>query len=131
MLSIKPVVIMGATGTGKTELSIDISKVIGGEVVNADKMQIYAGLDIATNKIQPSDQGDIPHHLFGVISSIAHDLSVPSFRSMATSTAKSITRLGRVPVLVCGSTLFMHGFLINHLDPSLGTLFLYQGISQI
>jgi adenylate isopentenyltransferase (cytokinin synthase) len=56
MLSIKPVVIMGATGTGKTELSIDISKVIGGEVVNADKMQIYAGLDIATNKIQPSDQ---------------------------------------------------------------------------
>lgn len=57
---------MGATGTGKTKLSIDISKVIGGEVINADKMQIYAGLDIATNKIRPNDQGGIPHHLIGL-----------------------------------------------------------------
>jgi len=122
---------MGATGIGKTKLSIDISKAIVGEVMNANKMQIYADLDIATNKIRPSDQGGIPHHLFGVISSIADDLSVPSFRSMATSTAKSITRRGRVLVLVCGSNLFMRGFLVDCLDPSLGTLFLYQGISQI
>ena len=53
MLSIKPVLIMGATGMGKTKLSIDISKAIGGEVMNANKMQIYACLDIATNKIHP------------------------------------------------------------------------------
>jgi len=39
----------------------------GGEVINADKIQIYAGLDIATNKIRPNDQGGIPHHLIGVI----------------------------------------------------------------
>ena len=91
---------MGATGTGKTKLSIDISKVIGGEVINADKMQIYAGLDITTNKIRPNDQGGIPHHLIGVISSIADDVSVPSFRSIATTTAESIARRGRVPVLV-------------------------------
>ena len=70
---------MGATGTGKTKLSIDISKVIGGEVINADKMQMYAGLDISSNKIWPNDQGGIPHHLIGVISSIADDVYVPSF----------------------------------------------------
>ena len=70
---------MGATGTGKMKLSIDISKVIDGEVINADKMQIYAGLDITTNKIRSNDQGGIPHHLIGVISSIADDVSVPSF----------------------------------------------------
>jgi len=90
-MSIKPVVIMGATGTGKTKLSIDISKAIGGEVMNADKMQIYAGLDIATNKIRPSDQGGITHHLFGVSPLIAADLSVPSFRSISTTTVRSLT----------------------------------------
>ena len=123
MLSIKPVLIKGATGSGKTKLSIDISKAIGGEVMNANKMQIYACLDIATNKIRPSDQGGIPHHLFEVLSSIADDLSVPSFRSMATSTVESIARRGRVPVLVGGSNSFMHGFLVNQLDPSLGNPF--------
>jgi adenylate isopentenyltransferase (cytokinin synthase) len=54
MLSIKPMVIMGATGMGKTKLSIDISKVFGGEVINADEMQMYTSLDIATNKIWPN-----------------------------------------------------------------------------
>lgn len=114
---------MGATGTGKTKLSIDISKVIGGEVINADKMQIYAGLDITTNKIRSNDQGGIPHHLIGVISSIADDVSVPSFRSIATTTAESIARRGRVPVLVGGSNSLMHGFLADHLDPSLANPF--------
>ena len=65
---------MGATGTGKTKLSIDISKAIGGELMNADKMQIHACLDIATNKIHPSDQGDIPHRLFEVLSYLPFDL---------------------------------------------------------
>lgn len=51
MLGNKLVVIIGATGTGKTRLSIEIAKAIGGEVVNADKMQIYDGLDITTNKV--------------------------------------------------------------------------------
>ena len=82
---------MGATGTGKTKLSIDISKAIGGEVMNANKMQIYACLDIATNKIRPSDQGGIPHHLFGVSPLIAVDLFVPSFRSISTTTVRSLT----------------------------------------
>jgi adenylate isopentenyltransferase (cytokinin synthase) len=123
MLSIKPVVIMGATGMGKTKLSIDISKAIGGEVINADKMQMYAGLDIATNKIRPNDQGGIPHHLIGVISSITDDLSIPSFRSITTTTVESIARRGRVPVLAGGSNSLMHGFLVDHLDPSLANPF--------
>jgi hypothetical protein len=52
MLSIKPVVIMGTTGTGKMKISIDVSKRIRGEGVNADKMQIYVGLHITTNKVR-------------------------------------------------------------------------------
>ncbi|CAD6267909.1 unnamed protein product [Miscanthus lutarioriparius] len=83
---------MGATGTGKTKLSIDISKAIGDEVMNADKIQIYAGLDIATNKICPSDQGGITHHLFGVSPLIAANLLVPSFRSISTTTSRLLER---------------------------------------
>ncbi|CAL4989392.1 unnamed protein product [Urochloa decumbens] len=119
MLSIKPVVIIGATGTGKTKLSIDASKRMGGEVVNADKMQIYAGLDITTNKVRLSDQYGIPHHLIGTIQAINDDFSIPFFRSIATTTAKSIVRRGNIPVLVGGSNSLIHGFLVDHLNVSL------------
>ncbi|TVU03500.1 hypothetical protein EJB05_50961, partial [Eragrostis curvula] len=119
MLAIKPIVIMGATGTGKTKLSIDVSKVIGGEVINADKMQIYGGLDITTNKVHLNDQYGIPHHLIGSISATTGDFPVSFFRSIATSTAKSIVRRGRIPVLVGGSNSLIHGFLADRLDPSL------------
>ncbi|CAN6299562.1 unnamed protein product [Urochloa humidicola] len=119
MLSIKPVVIMGATGTGKTKLSIDVCKKIGGEVVNADKMQVYDGLDITTNKIRLDDQCGIPHHLIGAISEINDDFSVPFFRSVATTTAESIVRRGNIPVLVGGSNSLIHGFLADDLDASL------------
>ena len=119
MLSIKPVVIMGATGTGKTKLSIDVSKVISGEVVNADKMQIYSGLDITTNKLCLNDQHGIPHHLIGAISAITDDVSIPLFRSAATKITESIVRRGHIPVLVGGSNSLIHGFLVDKLDASL------------
>lgn len=119
MLSIKPVVIMGATGTGKTKLSIDVSKVISGEVVNTDKMQIYSGLDITTNKLCLNDRHGIPHHLIGAISAITDDVSIPLFRSAATKITESIVRRGHIPVLVGGSNSLIHGFLVDKLDASL------------
>jgi adenylate isopentenyltransferase (cytokinin synthase) len=115
MLSTKPVVIMGATGTGKTKLSIDVSKRIGGEVVNADKMQLYAGLDSTTNKVRLNDQYGIPR----VIQAINHDFSIPFFRSITTTTTESIIRRGNIPMLVGGSTSSIHGYLVEHLDSSL------------
>ena len=58
------IVITGPTGTGKTELSLYLAKMINGEIINADSTQIYKGLDIATNKIK--DKQNIPHHLFDI-----------------------------------------------------------------
>jgi len=110
---------MGATGTGKTKLSIDVSKVISGEVVNADKMQIYSGLDITTNKLCLNDRHGIPHHLIGAISAITDDVSIPLFRSAATKITESIVRRGHIPVLVGGSNSLIHGFLVDKLDASL------------
>ncbi|KAL6639442.1 hypothetical protein ACP70R_023172 [Stipagrostis hirtigluma subsp. patula] len=119
MLANKLVVIIGATGTGKTKLSIDVAKVIGGEVLNADKMQIYAGLDITTNKVRLQDRCGIPHHLIGAISGIGSDLPVSLFRSLATATANSIVRRGHVPIVAGGSNKLIHGFLVDYFDSSL------------
>ncbi|KAF8711185.1 hypothetical protein HU200_029198 [Digitaria exilis] len=119
MLANKLVVIMGATGTGKTKLSIDVARVIGGEVINADKMQIYAGLDIATNKVSIHDRCSIPHHLIGVVPSTTHNFPVSFFRSIATVTANFIARRGHMPVVVGGSNSLIHGLLVDYFDSSL------------
>lgn len=124
MLANKLVVIMGATGTGKTKLSIDVARVIGGEVINADKMQIYAGLDVATNKVSIHDRCGIPHHLIGVIPATTHDFPVSFFRSVATATANSIARRGRMPVVVGGSNSLIHGLLVDYFDSSLANPFI-------
>ncbi|XP_020105454.1 adenylate isopentenyltransferase-like [Ananas comosus] len=68
------VVIMGATGTGKTKLSIEVAGRLGGEVVNTDKIQVYGGLDITTNKVPPADRLGVPHHLLGVVHPAAGQL---------------------------------------------------------
>ncbi|CAL4975861.1 unnamed protein product [Urochloa decumbens] len=124
MLANKLVVIMGATGTGKTKLSIDVAKVIGGEVINADKMQVFAGLDIATNKVSMQDRCGIPHHLIGVVPATTGDLPVSLFRSLATTTANSIARRNLRPVVVGGSNSLIHGFLVDYFDSSLANPFM-------
>ncbi|CAN6195162.1 unnamed protein product [Urochloa humidicola] len=124
MLANKLVVIMGATGTGKTKLSIDVAKVIGGEVINADKMQVYAGLDIATNKVSIQDRRGIPHHLIGVVPATAGEFPVSLFRSLATATTNSIARRNLIPVVVGGSNSLIHGLLVDHFDSSLANPFM-------
>lgn len=124
MLANKLVVIMGATGTGKTKLSIDVAKVIGGEVINADKMQVYAGLDIATNKVSIQDRFGIPHHLIGVVPATTCDFPVSLFRSVATATANYIARRSLMPIVVGGSNSLIHGLLVDYFDSSLANPFM-------
>lgn len=61
------VVVLGATGTGKTKLSLEVARRFHGEVVNADALQVYEGLPIATNKAPAAERGDVPHHLLGSV----------------------------------------------------------------
>lgn len=58
------IVIVGPTGVGKTKMSIELAKVLNGEIINADSTQVYKGLDIATAKITEAEKENIPHHLF-------------------------------------------------------------------
>ncbi|KAL5226980.1 hypothetical protein ABZP36_015245 [Zizania latifolia] len=110
------VVIVGATGTGKTKLSIDAAQALGGEVVNADKIQLYTGLDVTTNKVALADRRGVPHHLLGAVRADFGELPASSFRALAAATAASITSRGRVPVVAGGSNSLIHALLADRLD---------------
>ncbi|CAN6332180.1 unnamed protein product [Urochloa humidicola] len=112
------VVIVGATGTGKTKLSIDAARALGGEVVNADKIQLYAGLDITTNKVPLADRRGVPHHLLGAVRPDAGELPPSTFRSVAAATAASIAARRRVPVVAGGSNSLIHALLADRFDAS-------------
>ncbi|GJN15140.1 hypothetical protein PR202_gb02033 [Eleusine coracana subsp. coracana] len=105
------VVIVGATGTGKTKLSIDAALALGGEVVNADKIQLYAGLDVTTNKVSLADRRGVPHHLLGAVAPEAGELPPSAFRSLASAAAASIAARRRVPVVAGGSNSLIHALL--------------------
>ncbi|KAL6610611.1 hypothetical protein ACP70R_040580 [Stipagrostis hirtigluma subsp. patula] len=112
------VVIVGATGTGKTKLSIDAARALGGEVVNADKIQLYAGLDVTTNKVPLADRRGVPHHLLGAVRPEAGELPPSAFRSLAAATAASIAARRRVPVVAGGSNSLIHALLADRFDAS-------------
>jgi hypothetical protein len=80
----KIVVIMGATGTGKSKLSIDLAALFKAEIINSDKMQVYKGLDITTNKIPPHERRGVTHHLLGELDPVP-DLPPSEFRRLAGS----------------------------------------------
>ena len=61
------IAVVGATATGKSDLALDLAEELGGEVVNADAMQLYRGMDIGTNKLPPDERRGIPHHLLDVL----------------------------------------------------------------
>jgi adenylate dimethylallyltransferase (cytokinin synthase) len=117
------VVIVGATGTGKTKLSIDAGEEVGGEVVNADKIQLYAGLDITTNKVPLADRRGVPHRLLGAVRPEAGELPPSAFRSLAAATAASIAARGRVPVVAGGSNSLIHALLARRFDPGVADPF--------
>ncbi|KAM0945833.1 putative transferase [Dioscorea sansibarensis] len=110
-------VITGATGTGKSKLSIDIASRFSGEVVNTDKIQVYRGLDITTNKIPIADRCGVPHHLLGELDPCGGELPPGGFRSLASSCLAGIAAHGRRAVLAGGSNSYIHALLAEHYDP--------------
>ncbi|XP_020588930.1 adenylate isopentenyltransferase-like [Phalaenopsis equestris] len=119
------VVIMGATGTGKSKLSIDIASQFRGEVVNADKIQVYRGLDITTNKMPLEERRGVPHHLLGELDPLAGELPPAAFRTMARAAVANIASRGRVPVVAGGSNSYIHAMMVDRYDerenPFVGT----------
>lgn len=105
------VAIVGATGTGKSDLALDLatSLIEGGqsvEIVNADAMQVYRGMNIGTAKVPESNRRGIPHHLFDVWD-VTVEASVAGYQTLARAVILDIQRRGAIPLLVGGSGLYV------------------------
>ncbi|KAI3966198.1 hypothetical protein MKW92_005116 [Papaver armeniacum] len=117
----KIVVIMGATGTGKSKLSIDLATYFSpSEIINSDKIQFYRSLDILTNKMPMKERRGIPHHLIDENDSINGELTAVYFRSLAGTKVSEIWSRNSLPILVGGSNSFIHAFLAKNFsaDPT-------------
>ncbi|KAL0367604.1 UNVERIFIED_CONTAM: Adenylate isopentenyltransferase 5, chloroplastic [Sesamum radiatum] len=107
----KVVVVLGATGTGKSRLAIDLATRFGAEVINSDKIQVYKGLDIVTNKVSNEECRGVPHHLLGIIDPEV-DFTVHDFVHHALLAVDAIVQKNRLPIIAGGSNSFMQA-LIN------------------
>ncbi len=112
MKKIKIVAVVGPTASGKTSLAVKIAQKFNGEVISADSMQIYKGMDIATAKPDKDEMCGIPHHLIDIISP-DEEFSVSRFKEMATGSVEDIVSRGKLPVLAGGTGLYVDNFLCN------------------
>jgi tRNA dimethylallyltransferase len=104
------VAVVGPTAAGKSDLAIAIAQDLGGEVVNADSMQLYTGMDIGTAKLAPADRQGVPHHLLDVWD-VREEASVAAYQEMARGIIDDLLGRGITPVLVGGSGLYVRAVL--------------------
>jgi tRNA dimethylallyltransferase len=104
------VAVVGPTAAGKTALSLDLAHRLDGEVVNADSMQLYRGMDIGTAKLRPHEWRGVPHHVFDVWP-VTAPASVAEYQVAARAAIDAIAARGRVPLLVGGSGLYVRAVL--------------------
>ena len=104
------IVICGATATGKSDLAVSVASEIGAEIINADSMQLYKGMDIGTAKIAFAERQGIPHHLLDVVE-VKDDVTVAWYQELARSTITQIHARGRDVVVVGGTGLYIKAIL--------------------
>jgi tRNA dimethylallyltransferase len=105
-----PIAVVGPTATGKSELGVELALRLGGDVVNADAMQLYRGMDIGTAKMTEAERRSVPHHLFDVLD-VTETASVAAYQRDAREVIEDLLAAGRVPVLVGGSGLYVQAVL--------------------
>ena len=106
------VAVVGATAAGKTELSLRLAAELDGEVISADSMQLYRGMDIGTGKLGPAEQQGIPHHLLDIWD-VTEPASVSEYQRLARAVIDDIAARGRTPILVGGSGLYVRAVIDN------------------
>ncbi|PKA62392.1 tRNA dimethylallyltransferase 2 [Apostasia shenzhenica] len=111
----KVVVIMGATGVGKSRLAIDLSAHFASiEIINADSMQVYRGLDVLTNKVPFSERNGVPHHLLGTVDPSV-EFTAKDFRDLAIPIIDDIVSRGGIPVVVGGTNFYIQSLVSPYL----------------
>lgn len=102
--------VVGPTATGKSALSLALAHRLGGEVVNADSMQLYRGMDIGTAKLSQAEREGVPHHVLDIWP-VTEPASVAVYQALARAAIDDILARGRVPLLVGGSGLYLRAVL--------------------
>ncbi|MBA0829892.1 hypothetical protein Goarm_014465 [Gossypium armourianum] len=110
----KLVVIMGPTGSGKSRLAIDLATHFPIEIINADSMQVYQGLDVLTNKVPLREQNGVPHHLLGTVSSDV-EFTAKKFRDSAIPIISDILSRNHLPVIVGGTNYYIQAVVSSFL----------------
>lgn len=106
----KVIVLSGPTASGKTDFSLKLAKEIQGEIVSADSIQVYCGMDIGTAKVSLEKRKEISHHLID-IRNLSDNFNVVDFYYEARQCCSEIHRKGGVPIVVGGSGFYLHSFL--------------------
>ena len=106
------IVVVGPTASGKTALAIDLAKAVNGEIVSADSMQIYEGMDIATAKPLPEELAAVPHHLIGFVP-VETPFSVADYAVLARTAINEIMNRGKTPILCGGTGLYVKAIIDN------------------
>ncbi len=108
----KLVVLTGPTAVGKSKLSIELAKRIGGEIISADSMQVYKYMNIGTDKISPEKMGGVPHHLIDFLEP-TEDFNVFMFQKLVKEKIQEISARGNVPILVGGTGFYIQAVLYD------------------
>lgn len=107
------IVVLGPTAVGKTKMSVELAKLLNGEIINVDSTQIYKDLDIATAKIKEKEKENIPHHLFD-IKNIKEDYTVYDYQKDCRSKIDEILNKNKTPILVGGTGLYIKAALYDY-----------------
>jgi tRNA dimethylallyltransferase len=118
------IAVVGPTATGKSALAVELAVRLGGEVINADAMQLYRGMDIGTAKITEAERRGVPHHLLDVLD-VRETASVAAYQRQAREIVEDLLAAGRMPILAGGSGLYLQAVLdeldFPGTDPTLRT----------
>ena len=104
------IAVVGPTAVGKSDLAVALAREVGGEVVNADSMQLYRGMDIGTAKLTEAERQGVPHHLLDIWP-VTERAAVAEYQRLARSTIDRLLAEGRAAILVGGSGLYVHATL--------------------
>ncbi len=107
------IVVLGPTAVGKTKMSVELAKLLNGEIINVDSTQIYKDLNIATAKIKEEEKEGIPHHLFD-IKNIKEDYTVYDYQKDCRNKIDEILRKNKTPILVGGTGLYIKAALYDY-----------------
>jgi tRNA dimethylallyltransferase len=109
-------VVLGPTGSGKSDLSLSIARAVGGEIVNCDSVQVYRGFDVGTAKVPSADRQGIPHHLIDIVDP-TELFTAGDYARLAQAVIREISSRGRIAVLVGGTGFYLRG-LLEGLSPA-------------